>query len=98
MMHYSCDFCGKDLLEGASSRFELKMEVVAVQDPAELTEDDLDADHLEEMGQLLNDDDADLEPAPRFKKFRYDLCRGCHAKFLADPLGRESMKFDFSAN
>lgn len=96
-MHYSCDLCGKDMAEGAEERYVLNMEVAAAHDPTALTEDDLDADHLEELGQLI-EEDVDLEPTPRRSAFRYDLCGGCHAKFLADPLGREAMKFEFSAN
>ncbi len=98
MLHFSCDLCGKDLLAGARGRFVVKVEVYAAHDPAELTEDDLDADHLEEIGQILADETEECEPAPAFKKMRYDLCGGCHKKFLADPLGREAQKFDFSEN
>ena len=43
-------------------------------------------------------DATDLEPAPAYKKLRYDLCSACHLKFLADPLNREAQKFDFSEN
>ncbi len=96
-MHFSCDFCGKDLT-GDHGRYVVKMEVFAANDPAELIEDDLDTDHLEEIGQLLAEEGADAEPAPTNKKLRYDLCPICHKKFLADPLGREAMKFDFSEN
>lgn len=99
MLHYSCDLCGKDLTEGLDARFVLQMEVFAAHDPAEITESDLDEDHLEEMGQLLRDaNECDLEPAPAFKKMRFDMCPGCHRKFLADPLNREMQKFDFSEN
>jgi len=99
MLHYSCDLCGKDMTDSTDGRFVLNMEVFAAHDPSELTENDLDDDHLEEMGQLLREADAtDLEPAPAYKKLRYDLCPACHQKFLADPLGREAQKFDFSEN
>ena len=99
MLHYSCDLCGRDLTEENAGRYVIQMEVFAAHDPAELTEADLSDDHLEEMGQLLRDaDETDLEPAPAFKKMRYDLCPTCHVKFLADPLNRESHKFDFSTN
>ena len=100
MMHFSCDLCGKQMLSGSRSRYVVKMEVYAANDPAEITEEDLDADHLEEVSQILSDDEAageDIPPA--FKKLRYDLCQSCHKKFLSDPLGRESaQKFDFSEN
>lgn len=104
MMHFSCDICGKDLTPGVTSRYVVKMEAFAATDPAELTEMDLDADHVEEMAQLLSEQDEDggvdesavLPPA---KKMRFDLCTGCYAKFLADPLSRENTaKFHFSEN
>jgi hypothetical protein len=98
MMHFSCDLCGKDLTPSATGRYVVRIEVFAAHDPAELTEDDLDADHLEEIGQLLSEEGADAEPAPVSQELRYDLCPSCHKKFLADPLGRELQKFDFSEN
>ena len=99
MLHFSCDLCGKDLTDGAECRYVVRMEVFAAADPGQLTDADLSDDQLEAIGQLLRDeDDSDLEPAPTFKKLQYDLCTTCHKKFLADPLGRESQKFDFSEN
>jgi hypothetical protein len=100
MMHFSCDLCGKQMLPGARTRYVVKLEVFAANDPAELTEEDLDEDHLEEISQVLSEDEAAGEDlAPAFKKLRYDLCQNCHKKFLSDPLGRESaQKFDFSEN
>jgi hypothetical protein len=98
MVHFSCDLCGKDLLDGTDARYIVQIEVYAAHDPNEITDEDLDADHLEEIGQLLSDESADAEPTPAFKKLNYDLCPACHKKFLADPLGREAQKFDFSQN
>lgn len=98
MLHYSCDLCGKDLTEGRDARYVVNMEVYPAQDPAEITEADLSDDHLEDISQLLREADDEIEPAPAFRKMRYDLCPACHAKFLADPLSRESQKFDFSEN
>lgn len=97
-MHFSCDLCGKGLIEGSDARYVVNLEVHAAHDPTELTEEDLDSDHLEDLSQMLSDDTADTEPAPTYKKLRFDLCSGCHKKFLADPLGREMQKFDFSQN
>src|SRR5258708_6387125 len=103
MLHFSCDICGKDLVDGSRSRFVVKMEAYAAKDPTELTDDDTDADQIEEMARLLNEqeengDDAPA-PAPICKKMRFDLCAYCYRKFVADPLGRESVaKFDFSEN
>ncbi len=62
-------------------------------DAIELREPDDDAiDNLEEM--LLDAGD----PSPTYKEFRFELCDGCHRKFLADPLNREAFKFAFSKN
>jgi len=97
-MHFSCDLCSKNLREGVDGRYVVKMEIFAAHDPAELTEDDLDADHLEEMSLLLADEDASMEPSPVQSQKRFDLCPTCHKKFLADPLGREALKFSFSPN
>ena len=104
MMHFSCDFCSKDMTLGEGARYVVKLEAFAATDPVELTETDLDADHVEEMAQLLNEmeesgiDDVP-EELPASKKMRFDLCPLCYRKFLADPLGRESVaKFDFSEN
>src|SRR5438874_13584954 len=101
MLHFSCDICGKTLTADSVSRYVVKMEAYAATDPAELTEEDTDADHVEEMARLLDeqeemgDDGPELPPAN--KKMRFDLCPGCYRKFVADPLGRENAaKFDFS--
>ena len=63
----------------------------AAHDPTELTDADLDVDHMEEVSQMLSAeaDDAPDGLAPAFKQFRYDLCPDCHAKFLRDPLNKE---------
>lgn len=81
----------------ATGRFVVRMEVFAAHDTADLTDDDLGGDYLEEIGDLLGiDTEPDLSPA--YAKMRYDLCPECHKKFLADPLSREAPKFDFSEN
>src|SRR4051794_26645372 len=101
MLHFSCDICGKDLQEGSRSRFVVRMEAYAANDSAALVDDDLDDDQIEEMARLLNEQEEngdDLEPAPAAKKMRFDMCSYCYRKFTADPLGRESLKFDFSQN
>jgi hypothetical protein len=101
MQHFSCDLCGKPMGCGDDRRYVVKVEVYAAHDPTELTDDDLDLDHMEEVSQMLaaEADDAPDALAPAFKQFRYDLCPDCHAKFLRDPLNKDSaQKFDFSEN
>jgi hypothetical protein len=79
------------------------MEAFAATDPAQLTDDDMDADHVEEMAQLLNAIEDGLEDPPEIlpacKNHRFDMCAMCYRKFVKDPLGRDSAnRFDFSEN
>ena len=103
MLHVTCDLCGKELRPGDDNRYVIRMEVFAAQDPAKLTEADLDEDHMEAVSQLLREmedgraDPAVLEPSTRC--FRYDVCPTCRARFVRDPLGKDTaQKFDFSEN
>jgi hypothetical protein len=103
MLHFSCDICGKDLDPEGSARYVVKMEAFAATDPAQLTDDDLDTDHVEEMAQLLNEiEDGETtapEVLPTTKKLRFDLCPMCYRKFVNDPLGREAAaRLNFSEN
>src|SRR5262249_14427965 len=101
MLRVTCDGCGKEVRVGEDHHI-VRIEVYAAQDPAELTEADLDSDHMEAVGELLrpiegNQAAVELEPASR--KLRYDLCGDCRKRYLRDPLGRESApKCQFSKN
>src|SRR5438270_5280092 len=88
MLHVTCDHCGKQLRAG-EDHYVVKIEVFAAHDPAEITEEDLEEDHMEAVSQLLRDMEdtdaaGDVEPASRH--LRYDLCPECRRKFLRDPL------------
>jgi hypothetical protein len=103
MLHVTCDLCGKVLRPGDDHHYVVKIEVFAAHDPSEITEADLDDDHMEAVSQLLREmednlaDPEDLEETTQ--TFRYDLCPGCRKKFARDPLGKEAaQKFDFSEN
>lgn len=102
MIHVTCDLCGKALRPQEDQRYIVKIEAYAAHDPHELTEADLDADHMEAISQLLreqeeNGDSAELVEAN--KQFRFDLCGSCHQKFVRNPLAKEVLqKFDFSKN
>ena len=102
MLHITCDLCGKELLPGDDHRYVVKIEVFAAHDPSEITEADLEEDHMEVVSQMLRemeDNLTDPELAPAYKKFRYDLCPECQKKFIRDPLAKETaQKFDFSEN
>ncbi len=109
MLHVTCDLCGKELRPG-EDHYVVKIEVFAAHDPAELTEADLDEDHMEavsEMLQQLEDqpDGPDLDPPSQRR--RYDLCPECRQHYLRDPLSKETarkcaketaQKLDFSDN
>lgn len=101
MVHVTCDLCGKQLRQG-DDHFVVKLEVYPAHDPTEITEADLDSDHMEEISQLLcqAEDLSEAEQVvPTTQHRRYDLCSGCREKFLRDPLGREvPQKLDFSDN
>jgi hypothetical protein len=102
MLHVTCDHCGKQLRTG-DEHYVVKIEVFAAHNPAEITEEDLEEDHMEAVSQLLremeeSDDDGDAVE-PTLRHFRYDLCPACRLKYLRDPLSKEStQKFDFSEN
>jgi hypothetical protein len=102
MQHITCDLCGKELRPGEDHRYVVKIEAYAAHDPAELTEDDLDEDHMEALSKTLREleeSEASPELVEPHKNFRYDLCSDCHKKFVQNPLAKESaQKFDFSQN
>jgi hypothetical protein len=101
MLHITCDNCGKELKNG-EDRYVVKIEVFAAHDPAELTEADLEADHLEAVSELLRELEDAGEPAsidPPSRHLRYDLCPDCRERYLRDPLSKEAaQKFHFSEN
>ena len=102
MLHFSCDLCGKELLVEEDLRYVAKIEVYAAYDPLEITEEDLEEDHMEQISELIKSmehmDQQELEDQV-YKSFRFDLCPECHKKFLKDPLGREpNHSVSFSKN
>jgi hypothetical protein len=102
MVHFTCDLCGKDLTAARDGRYVVKIEAYPGFDPTEIREEDLDDDPMEAISQILQRDEA-IESrddvVPSHKGFRFDLCPGCHRKFVNDPLSKESSRtFDFSKN
>jgi hypothetical protein len=102
MIHFSCDLCGKLLYPEDDQRYVVKIEACAAHDPVQITDADLEDDHLVKVSQLLRDmeDQADengADPTPR--TFRFDLCPECLKRFVSDPLGKEQgHKLFFSKN
>lgn len=99
MMQFSCDLCGRVIQR---ERYEAKVEVAAAFDPDEITDSDLEADHLQAIAASLEEleDTGEFEleeTGPR--QLRFDLCSHCMRRFLKDPLGRESSRrLNFSQN
>ena len=84
MLHFTCDLCGKQL---GDQRFIVKLEVYPAFDPEEVSEEHLDADHLQEISEILQEIEDTGKPELDdcgTKVFRYDLCPRCHKKFLKD--------------
>src|SRR5882724_9898808 len=84
MMHFSCDQCGKEMRANRDPRYVIKIEARAAHDPTELTDDDLDDDHMEMLSELLRDMNEGEESAlllPPRQEFRYDFCPDCYEKF-----------------
>jgi hypothetical protein len=103
MQHFTCDLCGKRMRPGDDRRFVVKMEVYAAHDPDEITDDDLEQDHMDALSEMLDESDAVdetiEEPPPSYKKLQFDLCPDCQQRFLRDPLGKEAaQKYHFSQN
>jgi hypothetical protein len=77
------------------------MEIFPAFDAEDITEADLDADHLQEVAEEIHemeltgveiDDDHS-------KSYRFDLCPRCHGRYAKDPLGREAIRrLNFSEN
>lgn len=101
MLHITCDHCGRSL-EACETHFVVRVEIFAAPDPLTMTEADLDIDHMEAVSQSLDEleeagypESADLGA----HELRFDLCRGCRARYLRDPLGRDNaQKLHFSEN
>ena len=93
MVHFTCDLCGKDLKASGEPRYVIKIAAYPGFDPDQITDDDLDDDHMEEVAEVLRSDEFQTIDAAAsndaYRGFRYDLCPSCHEKFLKDPLGKD---------
>lgn len=106
MLHYSCDVCKRPIHPHADVRHVVKIEVFAAieddQDCGCHDEATADADHLDEMQDLLERlDDAAEDDArdDETRSMRFDLCPECRRRFVRNPLGvRSGKKLDFSQN
>jgi hypothetical protein len=100
MVHYTCDRCGQAL---ADQRFIVTLEVLPAPGTGELTAEDLDADNLDHVAEMLDElsmDDAAAGTDPFIPhRKQYDLCGACRQAFVRDPLGcGPNRRFKFSGN
>ena len=107
MLHYSCDVCKRPIDTQADVRHVVKIEVFpAVEDGGPCSggcgERGDDADHLEEMQELLeriDDEDCSSLLDDGTVSMRFDLCDVCRQRFLRNPLGVKTGKaLGFSQN
>lgn len=102
MVHFTCDLCGKDLTASGEARYVVKIAAYAGFDPTEITDEDLDDDHMEAIAEILQREEglsAEELDAQEYKGFRFDLCPCCHRRFIKDPLSREVLRsLNFSEN
>ncbi|MEX0727042.1 MAG: hypothetical protein WD065_12270 [Planctomycetaceae bacterium] len=83
-------------------RYVVKVAVYPAFDPEEITEDDVEADHLQDVSDMLAQMEAsgkmELEDCAA-KTLRFDLCPECRKKYLKDPLARDTgRRLKFSQN
>jgi hypothetical protein len=101
MVHFTCDLCGKDLTASGDPRYVVKIAAYAGFDPTQISEEDLDEDHMEAISEILQREDVQIDDVDGqlYKGFRYDLCPACHGRFIKDPLNRDLLRsLNFSEN
>jgi hypothetical protein len=112
MLHYSCDICKRPIDTHADVHHVVKIEVFpAVDDVADHdccqgngphVASQEDADHLEEMQDMLerlDEEDLPAGLADGARSMRFDLCDACRQRFVKNPLGVKGGKqLDFSNN
>ena len=100
MRHFTCDLCSRPV--GKSEHFVATIEVRPTFNPDEITEADLDSDHLQEMAELIREiEETGVQPEDESepRSFTFDLCQDCRTRLVRDPLGRElPRRLNFSQN
>jgi len=91
MIRYECDRCGQRLGTNDAGRFIVKLEAYAAAGPVEFSAADLQRDRRAELDDLLAElsaADPDEIEDQTYRCLRFDLCRECHRRILANPFGR----------
>jgi hypothetical protein len=80
--------CDAALAENSSERFIVKIEAYAAV-PLEITDEDLAKDHRAEIRKTIEQlKTANLDEVEDgvYRSFHFDLCPGCHRRYLRNPL------------
>ncbi|MBN1900411.1 hypothetical protein JW926_03685 [Candidatus Sumerlaeota bacterium] len=87
-----CDNCGR-LVSDKEILFEIRIDIYAKGGPIEITKEDLQKDHIEEMKKLIkameNMDEQELTDEV-WESYRFDLCQDCRKEFHAKLKLKES--------
>ena len=90
MIRYECDKCGRQLTANGADRFIVKIELYAAGGPIEVTTNQLNRDHTDEIRSALDQlaaADPDEVEDQTYRCLRFDLCADCHRVLLRNPLG-----------
>lgn len=90
MQHFTCDLCGCRIDE---QRYVVKLEVYPAFDPDQLSDSDLDVDHLQAVAESIDEDEMAglcIDGVHSTGALQFDLCDGCQRRFRRDPLGKMS--------
>lgn len=93
MIHFTCDCCGKPI--GEHDRYVAKIEIAPAATNPTITAADLDGDHLSQIAELINRDEADepvIADTDLVHRLQFDLCESCRNRFRKDPLSREQFR------
>jgi hypothetical protein len=89
MITHLCDRCGRPM-DAKDTRYVARIQVVAASDPLEISAEDLQVDHSNEIDHLLRQCAGMTEEELMqdvFVEFKFDLCRKCQRAYIANPLG-----------
>lgn len=86
----ACDRCGKPIVAGSGDHFVVHIEAFAAAGPLEITAEDLQKDHTDEIRRILEQlAKMPIEEVENgvYRAFRFNLCAACHRAYLRNPLG-----------
>jgi len=89
VIRYRCDRCGTMLDADGADRYIVTIEAYAAAGPLDFTDEDLRKDCSEQIRKLIGElekSDVDAVEDQVYRRFRFDLCGGCHRHLLDHPL------------